>query len=300
MSKLNFSIFLNAYDDGRSSNAPSRNPIKWARDTQGLVVSNPSSADYTIDPGTTQLLFSGIRTLLQDSTTHYSFALKPSSTSTYVLSWASGTMPNFRTPRVVAIDATTQVTTSVNGTVETFTFTSTFATYASFTGMIPGMTTPVTITATNLGTIGNAVLLDADGTSTIATLIANWNTANPSNTIALTTGDGTQIPLVGTFASYTGTPAGTTLPITITANVIGAGGNSVVLTGDGTLTIAGLISAWNTANPGNQVTQTAGISTQIPDIGAAMDLSGGKDPDTIALSGGAAAQPLNLITSGVV
>jgi hypothetical protein len=162
------------------------------------------------------------------------------------------------------------------------------------------MTTSVTITATSLGVIGNTVVLDTDGISTINTLIANWNTANPGNTIALTSGDGSQTPTVGTFASYTGTPTGTTLPITLTANNIGAAGNSIVLTGDGTSTISGLVAAWNAANPGDQVTETAGLGTQTPAIGATMALSGGESPDTISLSGGAAAQPLNLVTSGVV
>ena len=206
MSKLIMSLFLNAYDDVRPSNAPSRSPIKWARDIQSVLVNNPKSEDYTIDPGTTQIIFNSMRALLQDGTTEYSLALVPLSTTTYSLSWSGGTAPNFRTPRVLTTASTTQVTSSVNGPVETFTFTSTFATYASFTGMIPGMTTSVTITATNIGTIGNSVILDADGTSSINTLIANWNTANPGNTIALTSGDGTQIPLIGVAATYSGTP----------------------------------------------------------------------------------------------
>jgi hypothetical protein len=300
MSKLILSVNLQAYDDSRPSNAPSRSPIKWSRDLQSIVVNNPKSEDYTIAPGSTQSLFSGMRILNQDGTTEYSLALAPLSTTTYQLSWAGGTAPNFRTPRSIGIDATTQVTTSVNATVETFTFTSTFSTYAFFTGTIPGMSTPVTITATNIGTIGNSVVLDADGTSSINTLITNWNTANPSNTIALTTGDGTQIPLVGIAATYSGTPTGTTLPITLTAANIGAGGNSILLTGNGAADIATLIANWNTANPGNQVTQTAGISTQVPAVGALMQLSGGVEPETITLSGGTNAQPLNLVTSGVV
>jgi hypothetical protein len=298
MSKLNLSVVLNAYDDNRPSNAPSRNPIKWARDMQGLSVNNPSSADYAIDPGTTQLLFSGMRTLLQDGTTEYSLALAPNQTSIYALTWDGGTAPNFRTPRTTGADATTQITTSVNGPVETFT--SSTGTQASFTGMIAGMTTPVTITATNIGLSGNSVVLTADGTSSINTLIANWNTANPSNLISLTSGDGTQIPAAGSFASYTGTPAGTTLPITLTANTIGAVGNSIALTGDGVSTVAQLIVAWNTANPGNMVTQTAGIGTQIPNNGVAIDLSGGANPDTIDLSGGTVATPMSLLTGGVV
>jgi len=297
MSKLNLSVVLNAYDDNRPSNAPSRNPIKWARDLQGLVVSNPKSEDYTIAPGQTQVLFAGMRVLLQDVTTEYSIALKPLQTSTYVLSWASGTMPNFRTPRVTGANATTQITTSVNGPIETFT--SSTSTPASFTGAITGMTTSVTITATNIGVSGNSVVLTADGTSSINALIAAWNTANPSNTISLTLGNGTQIPAAGTFAMYSGTPTGATTPVMISADNVGTAGN-ITLTGNGTSTIAGLIAAWNTANPSNTITLTSGLSSQVPDAAAPIALTGGEAPDTITLTGGTVATPLALISNGVV
>ena len=274
MSKLNLSVFLNAYDDNRPSNAPSRNPIKWARDLIGLSVSNPKSEDYTIAPGQTQVLFSGMRTLAQDGTTEYSLALAPNQTSIYQLSWAAGTMPNFRTPRTTGADATTQITSSINGPIETFT--SSLGVPAFFTGMIAGMTTPVTITAVNVGTPGNSVVLVADGTSSINALIAAWNTANPSNTIALTTGDGTQIPTGGgTFAMFTGTIPGMINPVTITANIKGTAGNSVVLTGNGTSNINALITAWNTANPSNQVTLSSGNGTQVPDVAGPGSLFAG-------------------------
>lgn len=123
MSKLSLSVFLNAYDDNASSNAPSRNPIKWARDLQSVIVDNPKSEDYTIAPGETRVLFSGTRTTNQDVTTQYSLTLKPLTTNTYVLSWVAGTKPDFRTPRVIGDNATTQVTVTLNGPVVTFTST---------------------------------------------------------------------------------------------------------------------------------------------------------------------------------
>ena len=54
-----------------------------------------------------------------------------------------------------------------------------------------------TINANTAGIIGN-VSLTADGTRSIATLIAAWNTANPSNQLTVE-GDGTQIPIAGTI-----------------------------------------------------------------------------------------------------
>jgi hypothetical protein len=136
MSKFSLSVYLNAYDDTRSTNAPSRSPINWSRDLQSILVSNPKSEDYTIAPGETRLLFSGVRTLLQDVTTEYSLSLVAFSTQTYQLSWASGTLPNFRTPRTTGADATTQVTTSINGPLVTFT--STGGTNFSFGSVIVG------------------------------------------------------------------------------------------------------------------------------------------------------------------
>ena len=124
MSKLSFSIFVNAYSDSQSSNAPSLNNVKWARDISGLPVNNPTSQGLSVAPGETKSLFSGLRTLGQDSTTQYSIALKPLSSNTYILSAVAGTLPNLRTPRSIGTDATTQVTVTVNGPVVTFTSTS--------------------------------------------------------------------------------------------------------------------------------------------------------------------------------
>lgn len=76
----------------------------------------------------------------------------------------------------------------------------TTAIYSSFTS---GMTTVVTIEADNVGTVGNA-LLTGDGVSDVDTLIADWNLANPSNTLTLTSGDGSQIPDLGATMQLVG------------------------------------------------------------------------------------------------
>lgn len=123
MPNLNFLVFLNAYSDRNPSNAPSRNNFKWGRDLNSLSVENPYSLEFTLAPGETRSLFSGVRTLAQNNTTQYSIAPKPLTTSTYVLSWVGGTAPAFRTSRSSGADATTQVTVTLNGTVATFTST---------------------------------------------------------------------------------------------------------------------------------------------------------------------------------
>jgi hypothetical protein len=120
MPNFNFLFFLNTYSDSNPSNNPSQNNFKWTRNINGLAVDNPISQELSLAPGETAQLFNGTRTLAQDNTTQYSVALKALTLNTYVLSWASGTQPNFRTPRAPGADATTQVTVTQNGPVLTF------------------------------------------------------------------------------------------------------------------------------------------------------------------------------------
>lgn len=204
MSKLNLLVFLNSYEDHHASNDPSRSNFKWDRNINGLCVNNPLSNEFELPPGTTQVLFNGSRTLTQDGTTEYSTTQVPLSTQTYQLNWVGGTNPTFRTARTTGADATTQVTVTQNGPLLTFSAPAVAGVAAFFTGQIAGMTTNVTITANTSGTIGNSVILTADGTSSIATLIATWNTDNPSNQITLTSGDGTQIPTSGGLIQLAG------------------------------------------------------------------------------------------------
>src|ERR1700722_15179958 len=264
MSKLSLSVYLNAYSDRNPSNTPGQNNFRWNRELNSIIVNNPTNQSATVAPGENLPLFSGLRTLLQDGTTQYSISFVGG--NTYALTAVGGTLPNFRTPRATGADATTQIKTSINGPLETFT--SQPGTFASFTGEIPGMVSSVTITANNAGSAGNISLI-ADGVSTIATLITNWNTANPGNQVTLTSGNNAQIPNASLFASFTGTIPGTATPVTITANVAGTAGNSVVLTGDGVSTINVLIANWNTANPGNTIALTLGDDgTQTPTGGS--------------------------------
>lgn len=121
MSTLKTLVFLQAYEDPISSNSPSKLSFKWAKETQ-LSTSNALSETFQIAPGTTQALFSGTRTLTQDGTTQYSLAPVMFTTSSYQLTNTGGAAPSFRTLRSIGTDATTQVTTSLNGPVLTFTF----------------------------------------------------------------------------------------------------------------------------------------------------------------------------------
>ena len=85
---------------------------------------------------------------------------------------------------------------------------------ASFTGSQGG--TSVTVTANNTGYAGN-VQITVDGTETLSAAINAWNTANPSNTVSLTSGDGTQV-----FTAPITLSGGTSVDYTIVATDITA------------------------------------------------------------------------------
>jgi hypothetical protein len=77
---------------------------------------------------------------------------------------------------------------------------------ASFTGQVAGMTTDVTIDADNAGAAGNVTLV-FDGIDDIDDVILAWNTANPTNTVTLSSGDGTQVPNAGNIVLAGGSDA---------------------------------------------------------------------------------------------
>jgi len=121
MSTLKTLVFLQSYEDGFTSNSPLKRNFQWTRETQ-LSTSAALSETFQIAPQSTQTLFSGTRVLTQDGTTQYSLAPVFAS-DLYQLTNTGGTVPGFRVLRTIATDATTQVTTSLNGPVLTFAFT---------------------------------------------------------------------------------------------------------------------------------------------------------------------------------
>lgn len=205
MSKLNFLVCLNTYSDASASNNPSLSNFKWAREITGIPASNPISEAFSLAPGEAKTIFSGVRTLGVDNTTNFSLSLKPLSSSTYRLLATSGAAPLFRTARSIGINATTQVTAIVNGPIVTYSSpASASAVAASFTGTPTGFTTPVTITANNVGLIGNSILLTGDGVMDLVGVASAWNTANPGNDIGSITGDTSQILANGATIQLSG------------------------------------------------------------------------------------------------
>jgi hypothetical protein len=253
MSHLNLNVNAVAFDDIKSSNNPLIRPFDLTYKLASCAIENPVSVSRLIPPQTALTLFNGTRTTAIDGTTAFTVTQPVPGMNTYQFTSTAGTPPVFRTDRAPAITPSTQFAVTVNGPISTLTFTDS-GTFATFTGQAPGMTTNVTLTALTAGTTGNSIVLAGDGVSSIYTLIAAWNVANPSNQVVLTSGNGDQIPDANTYATFSAIPAGCTELVNITANNTGTIGNSAVITVDGSTIIGTLVSNWNTANPSNQIT----------------------------------------------
>jgi hypothetical protein len=77
---------------------------------------------------------------------------------------------------------------------------------ASFFGTVSGMTGTVWIIANDAGTAGNSITLSFNGTSDIETVLAAWNSANPSNTASVSDygGSTSQVPSNGQTITLSG------------------------------------------------------------------------------------------------
>jgi hypothetical protein len=141
--------------------------------------------------------------------------------------------------------------------------------YASFTGTIPGTSTPVTITANIAGTSGNSIALVFPGGGgsphSIINTINAWNVANPSNTATLTSGSGGQIPTIaGTTMLSGGTAAGSDLI-----------GNSATYTNftPATATVSGALAGINAALS-NYLPLAGGVITDSLEVGTDLQVDG--------------------------
>lgn len=121
MSKLSLSVHLNVYSDSHPSNSPSLNNFKWNRAMTSLNGSNALSQALKLAPEESNTVFNNLVGLDSDSTTEYDISLKPLTSNTYRIAWIGGTAPNFRDPRSLGIDATTQIEVTTNGPTAVFT-----------------------------------------------------------------------------------------------------------------------------------------------------------------------------------
>ena len=118
MARLNVLIHLQSFLDQSATNNPLQNVWKWSREMASLEGENPTSDSFPVYPNSSQVLFNGFKTLAQDGTTNYSISLK--SGNTYILSWVSGTKPQFALARTTTQDNTTQIQVTKNASLLTF------------------------------------------------------------------------------------------------------------------------------------------------------------------------------------
>lgn len=114
MSKMNLLLHINMYQDENPTNNPLMNNVRWERSAQGISISEPTSKSLVLAAGQSLSLFDGIQTISADNTTKWDITLKSGTSNTYKISYASGTLPVFRTLRSVTYDATTEVTITKN------------------------------------------------------------------------------------------------------------------------------------------------------------------------------------------
>ena len=136
MSKLNILTSITGYEDDNATNNPSKNNFRWTVDYQGIEIKEPKSETVKLAQNQSKSLFSGVAAITDDNTTTYDITLKPSTSNTYIILHNSGTAPQFRTPRSIASDATTQVTVTKNGPL--LIFTATGGTIWSLTSVVVG------------------------------------------------------------------------------------------------------------------------------------------------------------------
>jgi hypothetical protein len=102
------------------------------------------------------------------------------------------------------------------------TWTNDGASKAIFFGQVAGMTTDIQIMSNVAGVIANNIVLTANGTDTVSTMLSTWNSANGSNPCYLNAGDGSQIPteniqLTGGSDNQDGLDVNVINPIVVTA-----------------------------------------------------------------------------------
>lgn len=112
MNIFNAFIKLLSFQDSNTS-SPQLNHFKWSREILNVPINDPTSIEYTLSPGEQVELFNALRTLGHSTATEYS--LSHDHGGIYKLEWTGmGPAPQFKTPRSINIDATTEVALSVD------------------------------------------------------------------------------------------------------------------------------------------------------------------------------------------
>jgi hypothetical protein len=123
LSNLNIQLNVIAYNDSQPNNNPAIKVFDFLFRNLGILVEKPIAQSIIVPPMATVPVFNGVRTTAIDSTTQFTVT-QPNliSPNTYQFTATGGTPPLFRTPRAIGIDNTTVWVSSVNGPIQTLTY----------------------------------------------------------------------------------------------------------------------------------------------------------------------------------
>lgn len=128
MNKSNHNLTVNsiAYADTATSNNPQIRAWDYTYKLLANQVSKPRSDFFEIAPGDTLNVFNGVRASAISGTTEFDLTTPfPMDQQKYRLSWnGNGTAPLFRSDRFLGVDVTTEITTTQNGPLTTYTSTA--------------------------------------------------------------------------------------------------------------------------------------------------------------------------------
>jgi hypothetical protein len=247
-----------AYSDTVPSNNPMLRAFDWSRNYNGLAVSNPQSYPYYIQPGQSQLVFSGTRTTTLASNTAFTVSQQNTTNySIYRFTFVSGTNPTLRTNRNLALLTGGYTVTVTQSNNQSATFTS--------SGGTPFSAVQVGDTLYLPGPVSY------DGTSPFNTLNQGfW-------TVIQVSGGGLAVSAIRPVGTtYSGVAEG---PITLTSNSqVQAYSQTGVQTGDSVVISAGFSPGTNgTYIVGNVTTGWFEITSTIPlayDVAATPGVAG--------------------------
>lgn len=173
---LNINSQVLAYADATTSSNPSLKYVDWRRSLSGIVVKNPKTESYVVDPVSSKLIFDGTRSTSIDGTTQFSLALSTiaGTTDRYRFTSTAGTSPAFRTDRALTNNGQTLtwvLQTNQSVTVASDVVGAFAAVQVGDTVFVPGTTTGDSATVFNTANEGFWVVLAKDGPGTTIQLV---------------------------------------------------------------------------------------------------------------------------------
>jgi hypothetical protein len=107
-----------AFADSASGSNPRLKWFDWLRDIPGAPVADPKSEGHIIAPGSSKVIFDGVRATTTDGTTAFALTLSPLDPSRYRFTWTGGTNPGLRTGRNLTLNGVAiTFTANINATL---------------------------------------------------------------------------------------------------------------------------------------------------------------------------------------